>query len=527
MYRKFIICKLLQGLLIKILLANVFWPQSSGPNKNWKLNTKHPVPTSFSVRQNKNIAWKIKLPEVGQGGISIWKDKCFVSTLMPIYEVTDKENLKTDTIIAYCIDIPTQKIEWTYELKGSIKSPYAYGFSDSSTPGSVTDGTYVWFYNASGSIACLDFKGNLIWKHDWKPVEQLGDVHYPFNKQFEPILYKNSILNMQPNWKESDARKLGWNYLLALDKKNGKELWWSEAALTQYNTPCFSKTSTGIYAALIGRGGYHKVPEKPLGYSLINLDNGHEIWSYESDEGNALFNSTWNEKIALWYTEQNNVIHKLNSSNGQLLNKISLTANADYRKFNTETGMYQIEANIDLNEKYGYNIFPGWYSNIIVEDHCYFFCFKKKLNKRLKKLGPDYCMARVNLLTGKAEYLEVPVQIEFVEGDKRFIWKQNLETETINSRGLDVAHDPRSKSDGWVWNFNGNPICINGVIYYTLMSGIVYCIDTKAEIFDEKALISVNDLGAKAKTWSLNSPAYSEGKLFHRTMKELICIEIK
>jgi hypothetical protein len=49
-------------------------------------------------------------------------------------------------------------------------------------------------------------------------------------------------------------------------------------------------------------------------------------------------------------------------------------------------------------------------------------------------------------------------------------------------------------------------------------------IDSKAKVFDEKALLAVNDLGATGETWSLNSLAYSRGVLYHRSAKELVAI---
>lgn len=42
--------------------------------------------------------------------------------------------------------------------------------------------------------------GKVEWEREWKPIEDLGDVHYPFNKQFEPILYGDLLINMETYW---------------------------------------------------------------------------------------------------------------------------------------------------------------------------------------------------------------------------------------------------------------------------------------------------------------------------------------
>ncbi len=57
------------------------------------------------------------------------------------------------------------------------------------------------------------------------------------------------------------------------------------------------------------------------------------------------------------------------------------------------------------------------------------------------------------------------------------------------------------------------------------MCGKVQVVDGKADRFDEHALVSFNDLGKLGETWSVNTPSYSDGRIYHRTMRELLCIE--
>ena len=49
-------------------------------------------------------------------------------------------------------------------------------------------------------------------------------------------------------------------------------------------------------------------------------------------------------------------------------------------------------------------------------------------------------------------------------------------------------------------------------------------LDGSAAVLDERALLAVNDLGPTAATWSLSSPSYAAGQLFHRTLREVVCI---
>ena len=56
------------------------------------------------------------------------------------------------------------------------------------------------------------------------------------------------------------------------------------------------------------------------------------------------------------------------------------------------------------------------------------------------------------------------------------------------------------------------------------MLGITYVINSRAIALDEHALLGVNDLGQLGETWSLNSISYHQGKLYHRSLKEVVCI---
>ncbi|MEQ8556570.1 MAG: PQQ-binding-like beta-propeller repeat protein [Cyclobacteriaceae bacterium] len=500
----------------------IYWFQSSGPNANWKVESDQDFADQFSVRSGENILWTMDLPEVGQSGIAVWEDKIFLTVMKPLYEVVDQKELNTSTILALCIDANERKILWQKEIVGHTPSPYFYGFSDSTTPTPVTDGTFVWFFNASGKIVCYDMDGNQVWAHTWEPVEQIGDIHYPFNKQFEPVIHGDLLINMESYMEEDGLREYGWNYLYGLDKNTGEVKWISEDGLTHYCTPVFGKSHLGTPAMLIGRGAHHSVPETSKGYSLVDLNTGKTLWQYETSEGMAMYNAIWNQDYALWFTERENAVHKVDAKTGELIEKIYLNRDVTIRRYDTVSQSYKLKENFSFSDTSF--VFPAWYTNIEVDDKLYFMCFKKTDGYRLSNVVPDYTFGRVDLNTKQVEYIEVPVQYDIVNGDKRFIWHRNLQTETKNIRELDVALDQRSKRDGWVWVFNGNPILVNDKLFFTTMGGMVYCIDTSAKKFDENALVSVNDLGPSGKTWSLNTPSFAEGKMYHRTSKHLICI---
>lgn len=156
------------------------------------------------------------------------------------------------------------------------------------------------------------------------------------------------------------------------------------------------------------------------------------------------------------------------------------------------------------------------YSNLLVGDHQYFRTYE-----------PAF-IGRVHLETGRTEYLQVPIQVVCEAGkEKQLLWNREQvgANDTKNSRGLDVGTaDKRSKGNGWGHISAAPPILVGTVLYIPTMIGTTYVIDTTAEKLDERALLSVSDLGPAGKTWTLSSFSYANGRLYHRTMEEVICI---
>ena len=494
------------------------WPQAAGPKNNWSATTRSIPPTQWSVARNETILWRTTLPEAGQSGIAVWGNRLFLTIMEPL--APDAKSREGHDIIGYCLDSSTGKVLWTISIPGTEDSAYAYGFSDSTSPTPVTDGKAVWFCNASGAIVCCDFKGKPLWTHNWKPT-----TGRPFNKQFEPILYKDALLNMEPRDPNDPRReKDAWNYLRGLDKRTGKTLWISGDALTHYNTPVFGLLPDKTPAVLQGRGGYHDAPETPTGLSLTSLAPGKEgqsLWRFEAN-GKALYTQHWNEKYAFWFDQEAQTHCVVDIKTGNLLRSQSLVKNADYRHFDQAAKKYILQSGMDLSKTDPPTlVFPAWFCNVVTGGYHYFLCFTDPASH----FGPPYCVGRINIETGKPEYLELPVQVVREPGEPdKLIWNQPMPSDTTNARGIDAAGDLRSKRDGWYWDFLGSPTVLNGKIYMTTMLGITYVIDGNAKVLDENALLAINDLGQAGRTWSLNSLSYANGKIYHRTLKEVICI---
>lgn len=489
------------------------------------------------------------MPNGGQGGIIVWKDRLFLSTFEEYQEGAPRFSATT---LGHCLDARTGKILWSVRLVGQNPSPLMYAYSDSTSWTPVTDGKYVWFFNASGEMGCWDFSGKEIWRRKFLAPGE------PFNKQHEPILLGNTLLTLEPLAPSEpgyDASRGLWHYLRGIDKMTGKTLWIAEDGTTYYCTSVIGKLPDGSDAILHGRGGPHNVPERPIGLSLTSLAPGREgrtLWRYtpESLPGGpvdgttfmALYTMTWDPKYCYWFRNAPEESHLvLDSVTGRLLRTQSLIRNVDYRQWDPRQARYIVHKNVNIRDmkdlsprvplKPGevLHVFPNWHSNIAVYGYHYFLTstgHRRNSHAPPGLSGPSHCIGRVNIETGKVEYLEVPVSVERRAGQlDRLVYGVATRAGTRDFKGRDVAAEDRSRTDGWqIPAFFGSPIAVNGRVYISTMAGITYVIDGRAKLLDEKALLAVNDLGPPEETWSLNSLSYSGGRLYNRSLKEVVCI---
>jgi outer membrane protein assembly factor BamB len=533
------------------LAAN--WPQAAGPEGTWRVRGPAP-PAEWSAALERNIVWRSPLPNGGQSGIAVWGDRLFLTTF-DVYR--DGDPKFSGAILGHCLDARTGKLLWSVKLEGPVKSPMMYAYSDSTSPTPVTDGRYVWFFNASGEMGAWDFDGHEIWRRKYTPWGE----PYPFNKQHEPILFGDTIVSLEPADGDEPAKK-GWNYLRGISKTTGKTLWVAEDGSTAYCTSVFGLRRKGAPALLTGRGGWHDVPERPVGLSLISLspeNAGRTIWRFIAPTGDdgkplaqpgsvaaptwqALYTLHWDRGFAYWFRLNPEETHLvLDADTGRMLREQSLIRGVDYRQWDATESRYLVHRNVNLREMKDLSprnrmaagevmrVMPAWHCNIVINGYHYFLTTVAHRRNNVPprgKAGPSHCIGRVNVRTGKVEYLEVPVTVIRKKGspDQR-VYGVAVRTQTLNSAGQDVAAEDRSRTDGWeIPAFWGSPIAVNDNVYFTTMLGITYVVNSKVEVLDEHALVAVNDLGPSGETWSLNTPSYNNGRLYHRSLKEVVCI---
>jgi hypothetical protein len=368
------------------------------------------------------------------------------------------------------------------------------------------------------------------------------DPSFPYNRQHEPFLAGSNLVILSPLGKglnDPAPKNAGWNYLHGIDKMTGRTTWVAADASTFYNTALPGRLADGTLAVLHGRGGPHGVPERPVGLSLTSLVPGSEgksLWQFNANSGSALYNMSWDDKYAYWFTEPSGEsLVVVDATTGKQVHTWSLAKAVDIRRWDGATKKYVTMTGVDVNDTvdwtYGgtMHVVPDWHSNTVARGYVWFVTVTNNNDRWGVHTGPPHCVGRVNVETGKVEYLEVPVGVQRVAGQaEQLIYGKDVMTTAQDAKGNDVADDAqRSHTDGWAAPaFYPPPVLLGTKLYFGTTLGITYVIDATAKVLDERAILGYGDLGPLGQTWSLAAPSYADGVIYHHSSKQVVAISV-
>ena len=491
-------------LTAKTDLPAVDWHQGSGPEASYVADGV--AAKEWSVVHGKNIAWFKPLPETGQSTVVIKNGKLFYTC----YETLSSDSALGSDIIAYCADAGTGEVLWQRTIAGQYPLRLSGCFSDSTSPPAVTDGELVCFFNASGTIACFDMDGNEVWSRESMAVGR----SQPFLVDGSVVYTKQTIMPKDGEFghEHQDAPREQWTQLEALDLASGKTVWTSECGVNMGAIPMVSRLSNGRHAIVLGRGGGHSPPERPLGVSAIDSQTGKTLWTLPLDRYMSTQTFPIANDLALIFHGPEHLWVNLS---GEVVKRINFCSDVPVHRWDGKEYSLGRES-LKYQPKKGRAITQQ--SNLLVGKYHYFRAYSEPY------------LGRVNIDSGKVEYLQLPVQlIREVEKDDQMIWslkdKGFVPSEMKNQNGFVVMGDKRSRTN--TWGHHASPIMtvVGQHLYLPTLVGTVYCIDWNADRLDEHAILGINDLGPVGDTWTRASLSYAEGNLYAHTIKHLICIQ--
>ena len=189
-------------LLLLLLLAAPAtaenWPQWRGP-KNDGHSTEKGLPDKWS--DTENVVWKAKMPGPGAGTPCVWGDRIFLTAV----DGTD--------LVVFCVGTDG-KDKWKKAL-GTGNTAARGDEGNSASASCSTDGKRVYAFVGDGTLAALDFDGDVKWTVDTQKV--YGKFNIQFGAHWTPVLYKGVLY--------VTLMHRGVQQIVAFDAASGKELW--------------------------------------------------------------------------------------------------------------------------------------------------------------------------------------------------------------------------------------------------------------------------------------------------------------
>lgn len=243
------------------LPGDKFWPQWRGPEANGVSRSATP-PLEWS--ESKNIKWKVELPGRGAASPVIWGDQLFVLSALPVGVGEPHAPLGgvkprvPHRYLVIAMDRHTGKILW--ERVAREEAPHEATHQDNGTWASssaVTDGQHVIANFESRGLHAFDMQGTPVWHKD------LGDktMRNEFGEGSTPALHGNHLVLV---WDHQ-----GQSFIVALDKRTGKELWRTDRdEIDTWATPLIVEHAGRAQVITSGMNRVHS----------YDLETGEELW---------------------------------------------------------------------------------------------------------------------------------------------------------------------------------------------------------------------------------------------------------
>jgi outer membrane protein assembly factor BamB len=227
------------------------WPQWRGPRGNG-VSAETGLPVRWA--DGENVAWMAELSGMSVSTPIVHGARVFVTgqagrgvlregnhpTLMRGEETPSERSLGEGadagaddvSFLVEAFDRETGRRLWEYRLKAESATgtlPPVHRKHNLASPSPVTDGERVYAWFGTGQLVALDFDGKLVWqKH---VAKDYGPFEIPWGHSSSPTVYEDTLLLLCDHEPAS--------YLLALDKKTGKEKWKTDRGkgLRSYSTP--------------------------------------------------------------------------------------------------------------------------------------------------------------------------------------------------------------------------------------------------------------------------------------------------
>jgi outer membrane protein assembly factor BamB len=190
------------------------WPQWRGPLATGVSPTAKP-PVEWS--ETKNVRWKVEVPGRGSSSPIVWGDRVYLLTAVPAGSEVASSHVASrgkNRYLVLALDRKSGKTIWERTAREEEPHEGTHNqFGTYASSSAVTDGEVLVASFESRGFFAYDLQGTKLWEID------LGDkkMRSEFGEGTTPALHKDRIFVVWDHQGES--------FIVALDKKSGKELW--------------------------------------------------------------------------------------------------------------------------------------------------------------------------------------------------------------------------------------------------------------------------------------------------------------
>jgi len=198
------------------------WPQWRGPSGNGVSAHGNP-PLDWS--EDKNVRWKTALPGKGQSTPVIWGNRVFLTAALPHgpeehplggHDHGAHDNVvsrRRQKLVVLALDRRDGSILWQQTVRDELPHASTHVSGTWASGSAITDGKHVIAFFGSGGLYGLDVQGKLLWRKDLGRMQ----VKHGHGEGASPALHGNTVV---VNWDHE-----GDSFVIALDKRDGKQLW--------------------------------------------------------------------------------------------------------------------------------------------------------------------------------------------------------------------------------------------------------------------------------------------------------------
>ncbi|MCP3982481.1 MAG: PQQ-binding-like beta-propeller repeat protein [bacterium] len=243
------------------------WMQWRGPQATGVAPDAKP-PLEWS--ETKNVRWKVAIPGKGHSTPIVHGDRVFVTTAVAHgkpqavageqaegahHNHAPRHRMK---FVVLALRRSDGRVLWQRTVIDEQPHDGAHETGSWASASPLTDGKLLFAHFGSRGLFALDLDGEVVWKKD------LGDmqVRHGHGEGSSPALHGDTLV---VNWDHE-----GDSFLLALDKRTGKERWRvARDEMTSWSTPLIVESSGKMQVVVSATG-------RVRGYEL---KTGREIWS--------------------------------------------------------------------------------------------------------------------------------------------------------------------------------------------------------------------------------------------------------